>query len=180
MHGLPLFAYREGQNLSELVAKSLCLPEMEMRAHLHSDFKVDADFLRRVADATGVSLGLLLPFTGTSIRTFYSRAVCGTTHFGTARGGDRGELSVPMAFQSALAGVLLAAEIVADAAPLRSAAMLPLTKLNLMKPLGSYLTEPVQKHASGRCLCQDPTYVGVYERKYGALTRGGPVLLRAA
>jgi hypothetical protein len=91
-------------------------------------------------------------------------------HFGTNQGGHRGEMAVPMAFQSALAGVLLAVEILADAAPLRTLPMLPLTKINLLKPLGQCLTEPAQKHASGRCLCQDPIYLDAYQRKYEALT----------
>ncbi len=122
-------------------------------------------FLARVEAATRVAAEDLRAFEGEPLSALYAKAVCGTAHFGASRGGDRGAAAVPMAFQSALGGVLLAAEVVADAAPLRKRPMLPLTKLNVLRPLGRYLTEPAGKHRSGRCLCQDPIYLSTYRVK---------------
>jgi hypothetical protein len=157
----------EAKSLSYLVADSLCLPEPEVRALLHSGYRVDAAFLRRVAEAATVPLDALMQFVNQSLHTFYSKAVCGTMHFAPDPNARRGEMSVPMAFQSALAGVLLAAELVADSAPLRTCSMLPLTKMNLLAPIGSQLLEPAVKHASGRCLCQDQSYQRAYRKKFG-------------
>jgi hypothetical protein len=157
---------REVPSLSHLVADAIRLPELEVRGLLHAGFRVDPAFLERVALAAEVPLEALLPFDGLPLRSFYTKAVCGTTWFGTGAGGDRGAMAVPMAFQSALAGVLLAVEIVADAAMLRTTAMAPLTKINLLKPLGSRLVEPAAKHKSGQCICQDDTYRAAYQRKY--------------
>ncbi len=158
----------KGRSLSENIADALRLPEMEIREKLHVGFKVNRAFLVRVEAATGVAAEVLRPFEGEPLSVFYSKAVCGTAHFGPSRGGDRGAAAVPMAFQSALAGVLLAAEIIAEVAPLRTDALPPLTKINLLRPLGRYLTEPSTKHASGTCLCQDPYYVSGYRRKWEA------------
>ncbi len=86
--------------------------------------------------------------------------------FGTGAGGDRRAMAVPIAFQSAPAGVLLAIEVVADASGLRTATMAALTKIDLLKPIGSCLTTPAAKHASGNCICQDPSYVAAFSSKY--------------
>lgn len=154
------------KSFSQNVADALQLDEMEIRTLLHINFKVDHPFLQRVSDATGVSMENLKPFERMPLESFYSKAVCGTTHFGSVRSGARGAVAVPMAFQSALAGVLLAAEIVSDILPIRTLDMRPVTKINLLKPLGSYLGDPAVKHPSGRCLCQDEAYVSAYRRKH--------------
>lgn len=154
------------RNFSENVADALRLPEMEIREKLHVGFRVDRVFLERVSETTGVPIDVLLRFERESLSAFYSKAVCGTADFGTSRGGDRGAVAVPMAFQSAFAGVLLAAEIVADSSSLRTLPMQPVTKINLLKPLGRYLMEPTAKHHSGRCLCQDKSYISAYRLKY--------------
>jgi len=70
-----------------------------------------------------------------------------------------------MAFQSALAGILLAAELVLDATepqqlPTRST-------LNLLRRIGAQETSFMDaKHESGACICQDSDYVETYKRKY--------------
>jgi hypothetical protein len=157
---------REVPSFSQLVADAIHLPELRVRALLHDDFRVGPAFLAEVALAAQVPLEALVPFNDLPLRSFYTKAVCGTTWFGNGAGGDRGAMAVPLAFQSALAGVLLAVEIVADAANLRTAALAPLTKINLLKPLGSRLVEPAAKHKSGQCICQDDTYRAAYQRKY--------------
>ena len=154
------------RNFSENVADALRLPEMEIREKLHVGFRVDRAFLERVSEATGVSIDILRKFEHEPLSTFYSKAVCGTAHFNTSRGSDLGALAVPMAFQSAFAGILLAVEILADSAALRSLPMQSVTKINLLKPLGSYLMEPSAKHRSRRCLCQDEAYIAAYHLKY--------------
>jgi hypothetical protein len=158
------------RSLSENVADALHLPELEIREKLHIGFRVDRAFLLRVSEAAGVPIDLLLDFEREPLSAFYSKAVCGTAHFGASKGSDRGAVAVPMAFQSALAGVLLAAEIVADCSHLRALPMQPVTKINLLKPLGCYLMEPAVKHQSGRCLCQDEYYTSAYREKYADVT----------
>ena len=79
-----------------------------------------------------------------------------------------------MAFQSAMAGVLLAAEIVEDAAGLRTGHTLPVGKLDLLRPLARLSTEPFAKEEAGRCICGDPVYRRVYEHKFCSGDNAGP------
>lgn len=71
-----------------------------------------------------------------------------------------------MAFQSALAGILLAAEIVISAGGLRSEPIPVSTRLDLLRPLPSEISVPVAKDGSGRCICTDDDYIEIYNRKY--------------
>lgn len=155
-------------NESDLVARALRLPEPEIRTLLHIGATVDGSLVQRISDAAGVPLGDLVGFVGLPLRVFYSKAVCGTTVFGSPDGGERGAMAVPMAFQSALAGVLLAAELIENTLKLRRSVVPPVSKINLMRPLGRLLNEPAAKHSSGRCICQDPVYVDAYTRKFSA------------
>jgi hypothetical protein len=71
-----------------------------------------------------------------------------------------------MAFQSALAGIMLAAEAVIDAAHLRSKTIPVRTEINLLRALGGTLSTPEAKHPSGRCICEDPDFIAAYTSKY--------------
>jgi hypothetical protein len=71
-----------------------------------------------------------------------------------------------MAFQSALSGILLAAELVIDAGRLRATPLPSRTELDVLRPLGGRLNSPARKHASGRCIFQDPDYQRAYAAKY--------------
>lgn len=71
-----------------------------------------------------------------------------------------------MAFQSAMAGILLAAEVVIDASGIRSDALPVRTEINLLKPIAGTLCSPEPKHSSGRCICQDPDFLRAYQEKY--------------
>ncbi|WP_237478593.1 E2 ligase fold family C protein [Lichenibacterium dinghuense] len=153
-------------SLSENVAGAIGLPESEVRSLLHLGSRVDHALLARIATASGVDIEKLRPFQGEPLASFYAKAVCGTHHFGASRGGDRGAAAVPMAFQSALAGVLLAAEIVADAGSIRTGPIAPLTKINLLRPLGRHLNEPAGRHPSNRCLCHDPDFASAHWAKW--------------
>lgn len=157
----------EVPSLSQSIAHTIRLPEMEVRAVLEVDGPVTGELLERICMATGVERSDFRDLVGLPLRVFYQKAVCGTKLFPAAVGGDRGEMAVPMAFQSALAGVLLAVDILADAGDLRSGRIMPVTSIDLMKRVPSLLTQPSAKHPSGRCICQDPVYVRVYGEKYG-------------
>ncbi len=73
---------------------------------------------------------------------------------------------VPLAFQSALAGILLASELIIHAGSLRNQSIPNITSIDLLQPLSEHVLSNVGKHSSKRCLCQDADYITVYERKY--------------
>ena len=109
----------------------------------------------------------LRSFIGQPLDVFVARAVCGGLV--VALGGEVGDtrrVEVPMAFQSALAGVLLAAEVVIGAAGLRGAVLPTRTEIDLRRPLGQRLNLPQPRAGRERCLCRDPVYVTAFRRKY--------------
>jgi len=152
----------------EVVAQALGLPDAlrEVRHLLYSGGPVPQDLVERSAAALKVPVEELLPFVGQPLRAFYSRAVCGGVIL-ALQGSQSTAVEVPMPFQSALAGILLAAELVVNAGGLREAPLPTTTRLNLLRPLAPFLSMPVGKRATGGCLCQDADYVAAYNRKYG-------------
>lgn len=165
------FPDETGQHQDRIVAAAIGLPEayMEVRTLLYTNAPIGRELLARAANAMGVPLEPLLPFEHEPIRMFYTRAICGgaVLRLGGTVGGNHQMAAVPLAFQSTLAGVMLAAELVAHAGGLRPPAFPATTKINLLRPLGSHLSLHIRKHRSGYCICQDADYVNAYSGKYG-------------
>ena len=80
-------------------------------------------------------------------------------------GGPTQEVHVPIAHQSALAGVLLGGRLAARAIG-RSPDMTSVSRIDVIRPLGEYLTQPRQKDSRGICICQDKVYQDAYRAKY--------------
>jgi len=72
-----------------------------------------------------------------------------------------------MAFQSTLAGIMLAADLVKHAGGM-PAVSTTTTRINLLRPLAPFLGDPRAKNSSGRCVCCDRDFLGAYRRKYAA------------
>jgi hypothetical protein len=158
------------KNKDELVAEAIGLPEalIEVRVLLYSGEPVGRAFIERIAAALRVPIEPLLPFQDRPLQDFYSEAICGgiVLSLGGTPGSARHADVVPMAFQSALAGILLAAELVAHADGLKEVPPPTTTKIDLTRPLGRELSVPAAKYHSGRCICQDEDYASSYRAKY--------------
>lgn len=161
-------SHGEGKNEDQLVAEAIGLPGrlQEVRAMLHSGASVDNQFLSAIADALAIPAEPLLGFAGLPLRVFYSDAICGGVVL-KLKGvvGQGADVDVPMAFQSALAGVLLAAAVVADAV------VVPWPKetkgvMDLLRPVPKQIRIPIAKHPSGRCICQDEDYQNAFRKRY--------------
>ena len=157
----------------QLIARALHLPEEPQEA-LHpirellvSEAPVGPDFVTNVASQLGIDPELLMPFVGEPLRSFYVKAVCG----GIALPAGTGQalIEAPLAFQSALAGVMLAAELVADAGALRNADLPTKTVIDVMRPMGRRLSVNVAKPGPDspvRCICQDEDFIRAYRQKH--------------
>jgi hypothetical protein len=145
---------------------------MEIRALLHSGRPVGPAFIKRTAARLGVDPEPLREFAEAPLELFYTRAVCGGILLQLGGGvGPAHATEVPMAFQSALAGLLLALELVADTAQLRPEPLPARTELDLLRPLDRVCLHPhspAVKHSSGRCICQDAAYRHAFSAKYGS------------
>jgi len=153
----------------ELVAEAIGLPndKLIVRKLLVTNEALDHEYLSKIAAATGIDTLELLKFEGQPLRVFYSQAVCGGVllRLGATPVTQR-RVEVPLAFQSALAGIFLAAELVAKAAGLKTFPPPVTTKIDLLRPLGPYVSLPAPKSAAGNCICQDPEYINVFLKKY--------------
>lgn len=159
---------RPSPHEDELVAKELGLPEKskDIGHMLHLGAPIGADFMRMLAERNAIPEVDLMPFAHLPLREFRAKAVCGGGLFSAI--SAKGAIEVPMAFQSALAGILLAAEIVATRLGLRRRSLPTKTTIDLLRPIPRILNFPAQKNVSAkvRCICQDNDYVSVYKRKY--------------
>lgn len=166
----------DGKTLDEdeIVATSFGMPEAKkelIRPMLHHNAPMTEDLLTKIGTALNINTAELQVFVGKPIREFYVEAFCGGAIFKMSNGGQPTQALVPMAFQSALAGILLAAETVAHASGLRSEPRPTVTTINLLRPLTPYVSFPRKKDPHGHCICQDLDYLAVYREKWIASTQ---------
>ena len=102
---------------------------------------------------------------GRPLRALYTEGFCGGAVIPL---GDLGrpasDVHVPLAHQSALAGLLLAAAGVRMGLSGRVESVV--TQYDVLKPQERFQVYPAAKHAGERCICQDADYREVYRRKY--------------
>lgn len=157
------------RNEDEILAEELGMPERskEIATMLETGRPVDIDFLRDVAARRSMNLELLKPLLGVHLRDFRQRAVCGGMLV-SATDAANTPIEVPMAFQSALAGVMMAAEIVATQVMERKGAPATKSAVDLMRPFAKRLNVAVLKNRDGEahCICEDADFQRAYARKY--------------
>lgn len=166
------------RHVDELVREAIGFPTtqealMEVRHYLYTHTPLDRTFLERIAAGLKISVEPLLPLQGKPLNAFYREAICGGLVVSITNGATNGNVEVPLAFQSALAGILLASEIVLHRNGLRKQTLPTSTTIDLLKPLGSHFSFPQRKHLSGKCICQDADFVATYKSKYSI---GQPLL----
>jgi hypothetical protein len=159
-----------GKNFDQIVAESLGLghPQqlMGVRKMLHTGEPLSADTIRQIATINNVAESELASFVGKPLVVFYNEAICGGIMLRLKEGSVTPiAVEVPMAFQSAMAGVMLAAELVSRAAKLGSISEAT-TRLFLLRPIGDTLSFNFARDASGKCICHDPDFVAQYHGKY--------------
>jgi hypothetical protein len=139
---------------------------MAVRNLLYTNEPLDMNWIERIANDMTVDRSLVLPFLGRPLRELYQKGICGGILLPVSSEGTKTAVTVPMAFQSAMAGIMLAAEIILFSTGKSSAPPPVTTKINLLRPLGHLLSEPESKHSRGRCICQDPDFIDAYRSKF--------------
>ena len=158
----------ERPSYSHRVATEIGLPDQEPRIRGYIDRRkpVDPDLLSDIATANDIPTDELARYQGQPIDAFYAAFVCGGHRLRVGGAGPTREIDAPLAFQSALAGVLLAAEIVADAGGLRSADTPTLTRADVLSTPGVFESDTEPKGLQGRCICRDDDFRARYAEKY--------------
>jgi len=164
-------------NEDQLVADAIGLSDqlLAVRELLYRGAPVGEEWVRRIAAALAIAPEALLPFADRPLRAFYSEVVCGGVILRLGGHDGAGRTEVPMAFQSALAGILLAAGLVGEGAGVRMPTGRKVV-IDLLRPLGTDLLVPTAKHPDGYCLCQDADYQAAF-RARAANTTHDPVVV---
>jgi hypothetical protein len=159
------------KNEDELVAETLGVPHllMQVRTLLATSQPVDRGFLEAVAQAVNQPFDALLPFEGRTVRELYVEGFCGGAVIPIGEAGQLHEAAreahVPLAHQSALAGILLAAALIRRM-QLGETQLTQVTRLDVLRPVGQFLRQPLLAQRNGRCICDDADFVRTYQAKY--------------
>lgn len=156
------------RNEDEIVSAALGVSDhlREVRDYLHRATPLTSAFLEAVATGLTVRFDDLSRFEGKTIRELYVEGVCGGAVVPLANAkGAPSNVHVPLAHQSALAGVLMGAQFFEELrrGPTRGSRA---TRLDVMRAVAPYPTQPLEKDNRGICICQDPIYQDAYAAKY--------------
>jgi hypothetical protein len=157
---------REIPSLDEVVASALHMTDqlMRIREMLYGGEPVGPGFIFEVAGRIGIDPNLLMPFADRRLMEFYQQAICGGLVLELADKSSSRAVEVPLVFQSALAGIMLAAEVSAHAVGVRNAEFPAKTVIDVTRPIPGRLSMRVVKVPN--CICADPDFVQQYEAKY--------------
>ena len=160
---------QESASEDRIIAEGLRIPELQdrVRVLLGSGQGTDRGTCDAVAAAWQIPATKLDSYVGRPIRELWVEGVCGggIIPLENVESTPR-ELHAPLAFQSALAGVLLAAETVRDVLTAGTQRKTLVRRLDLLRPLGDPSPQPALKAGTGRCICEDPDFVSAYRAKY--------------
>ena len=153
----------------QIIAEGLKIPQFQVRIRnlLGGGLGTDRDICEAIATGWGIPITKLEPYVGRSIRELWVEGVCGG---GIIPLGEVGpaprEQQVPLAFQSALAGLLLAGEAVRDVLTAGAHRKTLVRRLDILRPIGEPSRQPALKAGTGYCICEDRDFVSAYREKY--------------
>ena len=160
---------QKSQNEDQIISEGLKVPEFQeqVRLLLGSGKGTNRALCEAIASAWNVPAETLDPYVDRPIRELWVEGVCGggIIPLGEAGQAPR-ELQVPLAFQSALAGVLLAAEAVRDVLTAGVQRRTLVRRLDVLRPLGDHSPQPALKANTGNCICEDRDFIAAYQAKY--------------
>ena len=156
-------------NEDEIIAAALGLPHdrfgLEIRRLLHTGEAPPMALLNEVAGALGADIAELAPYSTRPLRDLYVEGICGFGLMSTSRlDGPPANIQVPLAHQSAMAGVMLAATLVSDSIAVATATQV--TRIDVHRRMSELPTQPAAKDPRGICLCQDADYERSWRLKY--------------
>jgi hypothetical protein len=166
------FPTRTELNFDEIVRRALRLPEgivvlREVRRRLEKSIPTELKYLEEIAMHSNVPIERLTQYEGKPLRDLYVGAICGgaVLEFGIAQ--EAATVEVPMVFQSALSGILLAADVVAARMDI-SRRMPTVTQIDLLRQFPTMPSHMRLKQQKLRCICSDADFIASFESKYGA------------
>ena len=155
----------QGQSQTEQAARALGLTPERAALLWLTHQPISDDDIAAAAAKLGIEVSLLEPWQGKSLGEMYTDVVCGAVPISLPVIG-RVE-TVPLAHQSALAGILMAAELVkrTDSKLAKLSQEEPLVSWDdVLRPPPPVWTKPRAREKG--CICGDEIYQSVYEQKW--------------
>jgi hypothetical protein len=155
-------------NEDEIILHALGFPAeqlMEIRTRLDTNAPTEHAFLERISASKGIPMELLERYLDKPLRTLYVEGLCSSTLLDFGNAEDPNSAEVPMAFQSALAGILMTASALARASESRHK-FATITQLDLLQQLPAIVSHPRKKDHAVNCICKDKDFIAVYKAKY--------------
>jgi hypothetical protein len=163
-------ANKEAKSLPMKIAESLGLSRplqlQLIRDYMAREKPVDVQIVNMIAQAKNIEANQLMTYIGKRLEVFYAEVVCGGVMMTLAGGEQKEAAEVPSAFESAMSGLMLGAELIIDSAQLRKDKPYIIQKLNLLRPISPYTYDSVKKPGTSLCICQDEIYKARYTDKW--------------
>lgn len=167
------------RNYINEVADNCNIPNLSIAVKDYINLNLDVDaiinpqntssLLDIIAKANNIERSKLVQFHGKKVNEFYSEFVCGGISLKLSDAKSKiANIDAPLAFQSAMAGILLAAELVINSGNLRikpikqQSHFYPLNPISENNPFNHRLS----KDNTGRCLCMDKDFQKQYNFKW--------------
>lgn len=135
----------------------------------NSQNKFDKSLLTEISNANSIEISQLSQFNGMNVDQFYSDFVCGGVIMKLSKSENKVEnIDAPLAFQSALAGILLAAELVKYSIHQTIKIEQRTDFYHLQPILKDYnpLNRILVKNDKGNCICGDKDFIKRYQEKW--------------
>ena len=164
---------KQSKSEDQLIAEGLKIPQFQtqVRILLGSGQAVGKEICDAIASAWDVPTEALTRYVGKPIRELWVHGICGG---GIVPISDAGpattELHVPLAFQSALAGLLLASETTRDILSNGARRKTLVRRMDILRPLNVHSPQPVLKAGTGSCICEDIDFISAYQAKYRSIS----------
>ena len=147
----------------EIMASDMGLSADKIQNLILMNEPLDLDLIAQIESHRGIEPGSWKHYQGLPVHSFYQRTVCGDASVQI----QNANIVAPLAFISAAAGVLLASELVKVSHPdLQSSALDNYLRIDTLHPPNPAFHTTKLEHPSGRCVCQDVDFVGVYYERY--------------
>lgn len=163
----------KSKSQDQIIAEGLKIPQFrdQIRILLGSGQATSKELCDAVANAWSIPAKNMEPYIGKPIRELWVEGICGggIIPLGEAGPSPR-ELQVPLAFQSAFAGILLAAETVRDILTDGTQRRTFVRRIDVLRPLDDSSPQSVLKAGTGSCICEDRDFIAAYQAKYATET----------
>lgn len=151
------------KNEDELVATALRIPEhlLDVRALLYSGGATPESLLSIIATRFGIDTADAVGFEDRPLRELYLGGICGGGLVPLTHDPQGKPVHVPLAHQSALAGVLMAARVLQLASG-QAQVGTEVTRVDVRRDPAEFPHQRQAKDPRGLCLCQDSDYIRAY------------------